>query len=347
MSALRLVFPLAASLATVAVHAQDTHATHEAHDMRAASPADHAGMRHEPAVRPERGPEAGVEGPACIASRPGASNPRPGGRCARRERSGDARMEHPQHEPAMADADARPPSGHVAPPPPQHMMGAMSPARMIDVMGMDDRAPWGRAVFDRLEYIDAGAQGALGWSLRADYGGDVDRVQLRSEGERTDGRTAHGDVELLWSRAVAPYWNSQLGVRHDVGEGADRSWVAFGVQGLAPYWLEVAATAYVGTHGRTALRLDAEYEAPLTQRWVLQPRIELDAYGKDDPAARTGSGLADAAFGLRLRYEFTRGFAPYVGVEWARRFGRSADYARADGDDADDVRWVAGLRLMF
>ncbi|MGN6521000.1 MAG: copper resistance protein B [Dokdonella sp.] len=244
----------------------------------------------------------------------------------------------------MPAADAQPPSGHVAPPPPQHVMGPMTPAQMIDVMGMDDRAWWGRAVVDRLEYTDGST---LGWSLRTDYGGDVDRVQLRSEGERADGRITHGDVELSWSRAVAPYWNSAIGVRHDIGEGADRSWVAFGVQGLAPYWIEVAATAYVGAHGRTALRFEAEYEALLTQRWVLQPRIELDAYGKDDPAARTGSGLADAALGLRLRYEVTRGFAPYVGVEWARRFGRSADYARADGDDADEVRWVAGLRLVF
>ena len=309
MSALRFVFPVAVSFATtVAAHAQDTDATHEAydtHDTHVAPPADHHGS---PRGRSEDAPE------------------------------------HPQHEPSMPAADARPPSGHVAPPPPQHVMGAMSPAQMIDVMGMDDRARWGRTVFDRLEHSDGSA---LGWSLRADYGGDVDRVLLRSEGEHADGRITHGDAELLWNRAVAPHWNSTLGVRHDIGEGADRSWVAFGVQGLAPYWVEVAATAYVGTHGRTALRLEAEYEALLTQRWVLQPRIELDAYGKDDPAAHTGSGLADAAFGLRLRYEVTRGFAPYVGVEWARRFGRSADYARADGDDADDVRWVAGLRLAF
>jgi len=119
------------------------------------------------------------------------------------------------------------------------------------------------------------------------------------------------------------------------------------VRGLAPYWFEVSATAYAGSSGRSALRVEVDYDLSLTQRWILQPRIELNAYGKDDPAARLGSGLSDAELGVRLRYEIRREFAPYIGVEWSRRFGRTADFERAEGLDVNDMRLVAGLRIWY
>ena len=259
--------------------------------------------------------------------------------------------QHPEidHSPHDHAADARgeasrPSSGHVAPPPPGLAMHAMSAAEMIDVMGMDDRAWWASVAFDRFERVEGGA---FSWSARASHGGDEDRIALRSEGERADGRVEHADVELLWSHAVAPFWDTQLGVRRDVGRGPDRRWAAFGVQGLAPYWFEVGATAYVGQQGRSALRAEIEYEWLLTQRLVLQPRLEINAYGKRDPATRTGAGLADAEVGLRLRYEMRREFAPYIGVERRQRFGATADYARADGHGGSETQWVAGVRFWF
>lgn len=250
------------------------------------------------------------------------------------------------HHAAAPAADSRPPSDHVAPPAPAHEMGDMSAAQMVEVMGMDDRARFGFFAFDRLEHR-AGDGNSAAWSAQGWFGGDLDKLWFRSEGEHRDGKFEHADAELSWSRAIAPFWDGQVGVRHDFGRGPDRTWAALGVQGLAPYWFELAATAYVGAQGRTALRVEAEYEALLTQRWVLQPRVEINAYGKDDPALRIGSGLSDAAFGLRLRYEIRREFAPYVGVEWSRRFGRSADFARADGHDAGELQWVAGVRFWF
>ena len=163
-------------------------------------------------------------------------------------------------------------------------------------------------------------------------------------------RTAHStdaDAEFLWDHAAAAFWDTTLGVRQDFGQGAHRTWAAFGVQGLAPYWFEVAATAYVGDAGRTALRIEADYELSLTQRLILQPRFELNAYGKDDPAARIGSGISDAEFGLRLRYEIRREFAPYVGVERVQRLGRTADFANAEGIPDGETRWVVGLRFWY
>jgi len=119
------------------------------------------------------------------------------------------------------------------------------------------------------------------------------------------------------------------------------------VQGLAPYWFEVEATGYVGDQGRTALRLAAEYEVLLTQRWVLQPRIEANLYGKEDPDLGIGRGLSSAAYGMRLRYEFSRQFAPYVGIERNQNFGKTASYVRGAGGNVGETKLVAGVRILF
>lgn len=186
------------------------------------------------------------------------------------------------------------------------------------------------------------AYDAQGW-----FGTDYDRAVLKAEGEVTGGTIRESRTELLWSHAVASYWDVQLGVRHDGSADADRNWLAFGMQGLAPYWFEIDATAYAGDSGRTALRLGAEYELLITQRFVLQPSIEFNLYGKSDPARGIGSGLSDGTAGLRFRYEFTRQFAPYAGIEWAGKFGATADLARAAGEHSRETRRVAGVRFWF
>jgi copper resistance protein B len=212
---------------------------------------------------------------------------------------------------------------------------------------MDDDPVLAMLQFDRLEWQHARAASGLGWELQGWVGDLENRVWLRSEGVRRNGATSHGDVELLWGRPSGPWWDALAGVRHDLGHGPRRDWLAFGVQGLAPYKFEVAATAYLGTGGRFAARAEVEYELLLTNRLVLQPRLEADLYGKDDPERGTGKGLSDAALGLRLRYELHRQFAPYVGYEWSRTFGRTADLAGAAGQERSDHMWVAGVRFWF
>ena len=218
-----------------------------------------------------------------------------------------------------------------------------------DMTGMDmlDHASLGMVLIDRLEYFDARDANGAALDAQAWYGDDTNKLRLKVEGERSDGRWQELRTEALWDRPIATYWDSQLGVRHDFGIGPDRTWAAFGVQGLAPYWFEVDAAFYVGQSGRTALRFESEYELLITRRLILQPRVEVNFYGRNDPQRGIGSGLSDAAVGLRLRYEFTRQFAPYVGVEAERRFGSSADYARADGHAAFDPRLIAGFHIWF
>ncbi len=211
-----------------------------------------------------------------------------------------------------------------------------------------DQEDFGSVLVDRLERAYSHDSGNwTTYDVQAWYGRDFNRAVLKAEGKASAGRLQDARTELLWGHAIAPYWDSQLGVRHDNGGGPDRNWLAFGVQGLAPYWFNVEATGYLGDQGRSALRLSVSYELLLTQRVVLQPQLELNAYGKDDPARGIGSGLSDATAGLRLRYDISRQFSPYIGVEWSGRFGRTGDYVRAAGERRDTTDVVAGVHFWF
>jgi copper resistance protein B len=219
-------------------------------------------------------------------------------------------------------------------------------ARMTAGMDMDDAAKQHSVFVENLEGVDGNRTGGA-WDVQAWYGGDLDKLWVKSEGETLGERTAGSKVEALWAHALLPFWDGQLGLRHDFGGGPAREWLAFGVQGLSPYWINIEATGYAGDAGRTAGRLKAEYDLYLTQRLILKPEFELNGYGKADPDRGIGAGLSDGQFELRLRYEFTRGFAPYAGFVWDRRFGASATYARREGGSPIDRRMVAGLQFLF
>lgn len=253
--------------------------------------------------------------------------------------------QHAQHQ-AQGDQPTESELAHIPPPPPQHAMGDMPEEEMAEMMGMDDTEPYSLMMFDHLEWRDTDEGSALAWDGRAFYGGDYNKALLKTEGERIDGEY-EGSAELLWDRVFSRWWSLQAGVAYDFGEGPSRTWAAFGVQGLAPYWFEVEALMYVGEQGRTAASFSAEYEMFLTQKLILQPQLEVALYGKDDEANGIGSGLSDAELALRLRYEIRREFAPYVGVLWSRKFGETADLARHHGDDTEEVQFVAGLRVWF
>jgi len=212
---------------------------------------------------------------------------------------------------------------------------------------LGDEHRYGALLVNRLERSYGEDDNATAYDAQAWLGTSYDRLVVKAEGERSSGELEHARTELLLGHALTAYWDAQLGIRYDSGEGPNREWLAVGIQGLAPYWFELDATAYLGSNGRTALRLEADYELLVTQRLILQPRIEANAYGKSDRERGIGSGLSDVAAGLRLRYEITRQFAPYVGVEWVRRYGETEDLAREAGGRSDDTRLVAGIRFWF
>ena len=202
-------------------------------------------------------------------------------------------------------------------------------------------------VIDQLEIWNASPGKGLGWDAVAWLGSDVNRLWLRSEGEYVDSSLESAELEVLGGHSIAPWWDLVAGIRHDFKPGQSQDFLALGVMGLAPYKFETAITIYVGDSGQTAARLQFEYETLFTNRLILQPKLELNFYGKDDPERGIGSGLSNGSLGLRLRYEITRQFAPYIGVSWDKTFGQTADYLRNEGESTAELNLLAGVRIWF
>lgn len=212
-----------------------------------------------------------------------------------------------------------------------------------DVHGVSTRA---FVMADHLEFRAGDAPGlttdVTGW-----IGRDLNRLWFRSEAAADADGLTEARLEAFYGRAYARWWDVVVGLRQDARPGPARSWAAIGLQGLAPYWFEVEATAYIGGSGRTELRLDAEYDLLVTNRLVLQPLVTIDMAGKADPERRLGAGVTHMEGALRLRYEVWREFAPYVGLTWERAFGDTARMRREDGGSAADRRVVVGVRLWY
>nr|WP_308409863.1 copper resistance protein B [Xanthomonas arboricola] len=258
-------------------------------------------------------------------------------------------MDHAPHAGAVTQTPASPPTGAlprtpIPEPTAEEIAAAFAPLQhhAMHAPGINHYV-----LLDRLEAFDTTRRSGQDWEARAWIGGDIDRLWLRSEGERQDGRTQAASVEAFYGHAISPWWDLLVGARQDIGAGEQRSWAAFGVQGLAPYKFETEATLYVGSGSRAALRLEGEYEVLLTNRLILQPRVEADIALTDDDRRRVGSGLEQVEVGLRLRYEITRRFAPYIGWVHSRSFGDTARRAAIDDEPVRDSRFVAGLRIWF
>jgi copper resistance protein B len=204
-------------------------------------------------------------------------------------------------------------------------------------------------IIDRLEAGFGDSEETWLWEVQGWTGGDINRFWWKSEGEGDfGGGLEEAELQALYSRAVAPFWDVQAGLRQDFRpDGEDTTHLVLGLQGLAPYWWEVDAAAFLSTEGDLTARVEAEYDQRITQRLILQPRFEIDASASDIPELEIGSGLSSVEAGLRLRYEFRKEFAPYVGVEWTRAFGDTADYIEARGGDQEDTRFVVGLKAWF
>jgi copper resistance protein B len=254
-----------------------------------------------------------------------------------------AHAEHAEH----AQAPAQPAAGPAPPVTDADRAAAfpdLSGMRMHDMMLED---PLNKLVLlDRVEVHDASGH-PLAWNLDAWLGHDLRKLWVRSEGKRRRGATERAELELLYGRSFARWWDVLAGVRHDFEPGTSQDWAAVGVRGLAPYRLEIEATAYVGNGSRTAFRFETQYDVLVTNRLILQPQLELNWRGQSDVTRRLGSGLTDGELGLRLRYELRREVAPYVGLVRERSFGRTASLTRATGGNADDTRLVAGVRVWF
>lgn len=287
----------------------DPHAGHAGHAMPASPPADPHAHHHGASASPPPAGATGTDLPAGNASAPAVRHDRLADRFYGAE--------------AMAPAQA-----HML-----HEHGSMTQNQVI------------LNLFER-QFRDG--RDGYRWDGQAWFGGDIDRFLLMSEGEATRGEGVEvGEVQALYSRALDPYWNLQAGIRQDAQRGPDRTYATVGVEGLAPYWFDLEARLFLSNKGDVLARFEGHYDQRITQRLVLQPRVEIELAAQDVAESGIGSGLSTIEAGLRLRYEIAREFAPYVGFNWGRRFGDTARYARLAGEDVTSKGIVAGIRFWF
>lgn len=362
-----LLIAAAAPLALVATpaFAQDPHAHHQ-HGASApaqpaasgphaghAAPADpHAGHAMPPAPAPAAAdPHAGHRAPADPHAGHGATAP------------ADPHASHAASADPHGGHGAGHGSDHVmqtlpagdAPPPPapsDHAADRLFPAAdmtraraMLRQEHGDVR--WSKAMLETAEVRPSGDGDVWAWEGEASYGGDINRFVFKTEGEGGSGELESAEIQALYGRAIGPYFNLQAGVRHDFEPGPQRTYATVGVGGVAPYWFEVEGALFLSDQGDLSARLEGSYDLRLTQKLILEPRAEANLAASADPALELGSGLQDIELGLRLRYAIRQTFAPYVGVHWERKFGDTADFARAHGEAVEDTRLVVGLRAWF
>lgn len=212
--------------------------------------------------------------------------------------------------------------------------------------GKDDPLVY-KVMIDQLETRITDGPNPLVLEAEAWVGYDLHKFWFKTDVERVDGETEEAEIQLLYSRAIAPFWDFQAGWRRDIKPKPDRDYLTLAFKGLAPYLFEVDAGLFIGESGQINARLDAEYEYMFTQKWVLAPEFSMNLYSKDDEERGIGSGLSDMSLGLRLRYEIRREFAPYIGVNWNKQFGDTADFTEAEGEDTSDTQFVFGFRAWF
>lgn len=223
--------------------------------------------------------------------------------------------------------------------------------------GPSEAAPFGAPVDDQhifyhllLDQFEGrfGGENGFRWEGEAWAGTDTNRLWLKSEGLTSPGgKVEDADHELLYDRPISTYFDLQAGVRTDLDSRTGRTWAAFGIEGLAPLFFHVSATGYASDRGHLAGRLKGSYDLLLTQTLILQPELEMNFYTKDDPGRGIGAGLSHINTGLRLRYEISRKFAPYIGVTYENRFGDTARFSRLAGEHTSDMRFIAGARIWF
>lgn len=256
---------------------------------------------------------------------------------------------------AMEESTSAIPAG---PPPPEAFNGPDHAADTVfpsSVMAAareqvrDDHGDFRTAQFltDQLESHIREGKDAWLWDAQGWYGGDINKLWFKTEGEGNFDDLEQAEVQALWSRAIAPWWDFQAGVRHDFQPDPARTFLVAGVQGLMPYQFEIDAAAFFSDEGDLSARVEAEYDQRITQRLILQPRFEVDLALDDVPEQRISSGVTTAELGLRLRYEFAREFAPYIGLEYGQSFGHTADAARAAGEKVAGWSLLLGVRTWF
>lgn len=314
---------------------------------------DHSGQDHAAHGQSVHGQSGRPPSEAPPASPPPAPPPHDAhaGHAMPHAPSQEAHAAHAGHAPGIPDPPVSPPSA-AALSGPVHAADAifgtpaMAAAREV-VRREHGDIKSGTVLIDQLEAAFGNGDEHLAWKAEGWYGGDIDRLWVKTEGASGLGeKPEHVEVQALWSRALDPWWNLQTGIRHDFA-GPDRTYAVLGIKGLAPYWFEIDGAVFLSHKGEVTARIEAEYDQRLTRKLILQPRAELDFSAQDVAELRQGSGLSTAELALRLRYQPIPEIAPYIGIGYERAFGDTARFRRAEGKEADGWNVLIGIRSWF
>lgn len=222
--------------------------------------------------------------------------------------------------------------------------------------GFPDQQIYYNVRFDKLEVKPQSGRYGYEWDAEAWVGTDYDKIFVKTEGFNNGGagRSAFGrtarwesaEFQVLYSRLISYFFDFQIGVRQTI-EPISRTYAVIGIEGLAPGLFELDTQAFISQKGEVSGRLNAFYDLLLTNRLVLQPRFDVNVSAQRVPELSTGRGFTDFELSARLRYEFTREFAPYVGVSWERKVGETAAIAKREVEPRSRVYLLGGLRLLF
>lgn len=333
---------------------------HAGHAMSAGAPDPHVGDRPAPTD-----PHAGHARPTSADPHAGhAMPPAPaaphGGHAGASEpvdpHAGHATPAPPADPHAGHDMSAMAPPAGNAPPPPAptdhaaerfYSAADMAAARAQLAREHGGGSAW-RVMLNTAEVRPDRSGDSFAWGGEAWFGNDRHRLVLKSEGEGdVDGDLHAAEVQALYSRPIGPYFDVQVGLRHDAEPGPSRTYATLAFEGLAPYWFELEGAAFLSEEGDLSARFEGAYDLRLTQKLILEPRAEINLAAQEVPELGLGAGFTDLEVGLRLRYEFRRELAPYIGIHHERKFGDTADLARAQGEGVRDTRFVIGLRAWF
>ncbi|NEX91243.1 copper resistance protein B [Caulobacter sp. 17J65-9] len=336
----------------------DPHAGHQMPGMEQQAPVPQATDPHAGHTMPGMSPQSPQPPAAPLQpADPHAGHPMPGMEPAPAPQEVDPHAGHvmPDATTSQPPAEQTPGMVQSAPPPPAPTDHAAD--RYFDRTRMEAARHHlksehggirtGSVVVNLAEYQFRDDDDAYRWDAEGWFGGDVNRFVLKTEGEGTvDADLEDAEVQALYARAIGPYFNLEAGLRYDF-EPESRTYAVLGVEGVAPYWFDLEAAAFLSDEGDLLGRVKASQDFRLTQRLLFQPRLEMNLAAQDVPESEIGAGLSNIEFGIRLRYEIKREFAPYVGVSWESAIGDTADFARAGGEDVSSTSIVVGLRTWF
>jgi len=216
---------------------------------------------------------------------------------------------------------------------------------------MDDKT-YVYLIAEKLEYRSVSGVNPLMWEVQGYVGKDLNKFWFKTHGEAlTTEPEAEMEFQGLYSRAIGPYFDIQGGIRYDLayegGGNKSRGLAVIGLQGMAPYFFHVDGGMFISEDGDISASVEAEYDLLFTQRLIGQPVFETSVAVQDVPEWGVGSGFNNIGLGFRLRYEFAREFAPYIGINWERKLGETADMARTGGGHVSNLSMVGGVRMWF